>query len=140
MAIDPQSWGIEHWSLAIALLGLAFALAQPLSLLLEWRQYSEQRIAQDPVLRSEWAARLRSGSAGAVYHRALTGALTWLNRAFGAPSSFNAWAVCFLIAMGYAYGRRCIALFPILLVFQCDRTRYRLDTDGFAVLYYFAAT
>ncbi|WP_295428934.1 hypothetical protein [uncultured Thiodictyon sp.] len=34
MAVDPGTWGIEQWSLAIAIAGLAFAFSQPFGFLL----------------------------------------------------------------------------------------------------------
>lgn len=103
MPADPRTWGVEHRSLFIALAGLALALTQPLALLLQKRQYEEASVGEDPILRAEWAARLRSGTAGTAYRDALSGALGWLTRVFGPPGSFQALAVCFLVAAAYAY-------------------------------------
>lgn len=103
MLADSRTWGVEHWSLFIALAGLALALTQPLALLLQKRQYEEASVGEDPIVRAEWAARLRNGTAGTAYRDALSSALGWLNRVFGPPGSFQALAVCFLVAAAYAY-------------------------------------
>jgi hypothetical protein len=103
VAVDPRTWGIEQWSLVIAIAGLAFAFSQPFGFLLQWRQYSEERLAEDPVLRAEWAARLRGGSAGAAYRDALASTLAWLDRVFGPPGSARALGGCYLVAVAYAW-------------------------------------
>jgi len=104
MALDPSAWKVEHWSLAIAILGLAFAFTQPFGFLLQWRDYSEKKLDEDSVLRAEWAERLRSASAGAAYRDALARALAWLEKVFGPPGSAHALGVCFLVAVAYALG------------------------------------
>ena len=103
MSMDPRTWTIEYWSLAIAIAGMLFAFTQPFGFLLQWRQYTEDKLAQDSVLRKEWAERLRNGSAGATYRDALARALAWLDRVFGPPGSAQALGVCFLVAVGYAW-------------------------------------
>ncbi len=101
--IDPRIWDISQWSLVIAILGLAFAFAQPFGFLLQWRDYSEKKLDEDPVLRAEWAERLRNASAGAAYRDALARALAWLEKVFGPPGSARALGVCFLVAVAYAW-------------------------------------
>ena len=101
--IDPGTWGIDKWGLAIAIVGLLSAFTQPFGFLLQWRQYTEEKLEEDPVLRQEWADRLRNGSMGAAYRDALARSLAWLDRVFGPPGSAKALGVCFLIAVAYAW-------------------------------------
>jgi len=104
VGIDPETWGIEHWSLAIAIASLLATLVLPLiQLLLQLRQDSERHLAEDPILRAEWAAQLRSSSAGTAYRNALARALAWLDRVFGPPGSIRALGVCVLVALAYAW-------------------------------------
>ena len=100
---DPRTWDISQWGLAIAILGLLFAFTQPFGFLLQWRQYTEDKLEQDPILRQEWAERLRNRSMGAAYRDALARSLAWLDRVFGPPGSAQALGVCFLIAVAYAW-------------------------------------
>lgn len=103
MDFDPRTWGLDKWSLAIAIAGLLFAFVQPFGFLLQWRKDSEDRLEKNAKLRANWAAQLRSGSAGTVYRNALSRALDWLDRVFGPPGSAQALGVCFLVAVAYAW-------------------------------------
>jgi hypothetical protein len=103
MVIDPRTWDISQWGLAIAIIGLLFAFTQPFGFLLQWRQYTEDKLEQDPILRQEWVERLRNRSMGAAYRDALARSLAWLDRVFGPPGSAQALGVCFLVAVAYAW-------------------------------------
>ena len=103
MSFDPSSWKVDQWSLVFGIAAVLLAVTQPFGFLLQWRQYTEDKLEKDPILRKEWADRLRNGSMGAAYRDALVRALAWLDRVFGPPGSARALGVCFLVAVGYAW-------------------------------------
>lgn len=106
MTLDPRTWDTDHWSLAVAILGLIIALpgtAGLFSFVLQWRKDSEERLKENPRLRGEWVARLRNNSKWALYRLALGRALDRLDGWFGAPGSARAWGVCVLVAVAYSW-------------------------------------
>lgn len=103
MDFDPRLWGSDEWGLAVTIVGLLFAFVQPFGFLLQWRKDSEDRLEKNAKLRANWAAQLRSGSAGTVYRHALSRALDWLDRVFGPSGSAQALGLCFLVAVAYAW-------------------------------------
>jgi hypothetical protein len=92
-----------NWGFWVALVGALIALFRGLETFLKWREYYEKKLGENPMLRQEWAQRLRDHGRGGAYRDTLSSALAWLERVFGPPGSWRALGLCFWVAIAYAW-------------------------------------